>query len=181
MFIWAYKLKSTGTGKTTLTGIQDLLLHYRKPDGFMTDGSSHFDNEEVNKYCEKNGIEHIMTPAYAPWTNGLIENSNKILLGHLKQMCAPDLDDTEANDPDLESTPTQWTDHLDEAICSMNDQILLALGFTPRELLWGQQETTKEWPTTEGETTGQDTEHHFIFADLLCSQGYADALTEAAC
>ena len=130
-FIWAYKLKSTGTGKTTLVGLRDLLLHYRKPDGFMTDGGSHFDNEEVDTYCRENNIEHITTPAYTLWTNGLIENSNKILLGRLKRMCAPDLDDAEANDPDPEATPTQWTDHLDEAVCSMNDRILPALGFTP--------------------------------------------------
>ena len=50
----------------------------------MTDGGSHFDNEEVNTYCRENGIEHITTPAYTPWTNRLIENLNKILLGHLK-------------------------------------------------------------------------------------------------
>src|SRR6266481_7657371 len=144
MFTWVYKLKSAGTGKTTLTGLQDLCLHYRKPDRFMTDGRSHFDNEEVDMYCRENNIEHITTPAYAPWTNGLIENSNKILLGHLKRMCAPDLDDAEANDPDPEATPTRWTDHLDEAVHSMNDRILPALGFTPRELLWGQREMTGE-------------------------------------
>ncbi len=51
-FVWAYKLKSAGTGKSMLTGLQDLCLHYCKPDAFMTDGGSHFDNNEVNKFCE---------------------------------------------------------------------------------------------------------------------------------
>src|SRR6266481_2305896 len=96
-------------------------------------------------------------------------------------MCMPDLDDTEANDPDPESTLTQWTDYLDEAVCSMNDRILPALGFTPRELLWGQQEKTEEKPTVEKETetTEHDAMHHLIFTELLRSQGYTDALVEA--
>jgi len=46
----------------------------------MTDRGSHFDNNEVNAFCSGYGIEHITTPAYAPWTNGLIENVNKIIL-----------------------------------------------------------------------------------------------------
>ena len=50
-FVWAYKLKSAGTGKTTLTGLQDLCLRYRQPDAFMTDGGTHFNNTEVNGYC----------------------------------------------------------------------------------------------------------------------------------
>ena len=147
----------------------------------MTDGRSHFDNDEVNTYCKENGIEHITTPAYVPWTNGLVENSNKILLGRLKRMCAPDLDDTKENDLDPELTPTQWTDHLDEVVRSMNDRILPALGFTPHELLWGQWEKREEKLTVEkeSETTEHDATHHLIFTELLCSQGYTDALAEA--
>ena len=63
-FVWAYKLKSAGTGKSTLAGLHDLCLHYRKPDTFMTDGGTHFDNEEVNMYCEEKEIKHITMPAY---------------------------------------------------------------------------------------------------------------------
>ncbi len=136
----------------------------------------------MNKFCEENAIDHITTPAYAPWTNGLIENSNKILLGRLKQMCVLDLDDAEANNPDPESTLTQWTDHLDAAICSMNNRILPALGFTPRELLWGRRETSEERPKAHGETETkeQDAMYHFAFSDLLHSQAYTGALAEAA-
>src|SRR6266481_7571075 len=89
-------------------------------------------------------------------------------------MCALDLDDAEANDLDPESTPTQWTDHLDVAICSMNDWILPALGFMPRELLWGRRETSEERPKAQGETETkeQDAMYHFAFSDLLRSQAY---------
>src|SRR6266481_9292343 len=148
----------------------------------MTDSSSHFDNKDVNTFCSAHGIEHITTPVYALWTNGLIENTNKILLGRLKRMCAPDTEDMEANDTNMETTPAHWTDHVEEAIRSMNDRILPALGFTPRELLWGRWEATGGWTKGKAamETTELDVSHHFLFLDSLRSQGYTEALAEAA-
>ena len=64
----------------------------------------------------------------------------------------------------------------------MNDWILPALELTPRELLWGQWEMLGEKPKTrsERETTDKDVIHHFAFADMLRSQGYTEALAEAA-
>src|SRR6266481_3824922 len=97
-------------------------------------------------------------------------------------MCAPDLENMEANDTSPESTLAHWTDHIDKAIHSMNDRILLALGFTPRELLWGRREATGRH-AGEGamaETMEEDTAHHFILADSLRSQGYTESLAEAA-
>jgi transposase InsO family protein len=38
----------------------------------MFDGGSHFDNSEVDAFCNEHGVRHITTPAYAPWVNGLI-------------------------------------------------------------------------------------------------------------
>src|SRR6266481_5882427 len=140
-FVWAYRLKSAGTRKTTLDGLRNLVLHYRKPDTIMTDGGSYFDNEEVQQYCEAQDIQHITMPAYAPWTNGLIENANKILLGHLRRMCAPNLDETEETGTGPGPMPEKWLDHLEEAIRAMNDRILPAVGLTPWELLWGRRET----------------------------------------
>src|SRR6266481_9401180 len=176
-FVWAYRLKSAGTGKTTLDSLQNLSVHYQKPNTLMTDGGSHFNNEEVQAYCEAQDIRHITTPAYTPWTNGLMENANKILLSHLKRMCAPDLDADTGRDP----MPEKWPDFLEEAIWTMNDRIIPAVGFTPRELLWGRREMgMQEDNTGIPERTDSDVEHHFIFLDLLHSQGYMEALTEAA-
>ena len=47
-FVWAYKLKTAGTGKTTLDGLRDVVLCFWKPGTTMTDGGLHFDNEEVH-------------------------------------------------------------------------------------------------------------------------------------
>src|SRR6266481_5429122 len=97
-------------------------------------------------------------------------------------MCAPDTEDMEANDTNTETTLAHWTDHVEEAIRSMNDRILLALGFMPRELLWGRWEATSGWTKGKAamETTELDASHHFLFSDSLRSQGYTEALAEAA-
>lgn len=103
----------------------------------MTDRGSHFDNREVNDFCTGEGMRHITTAAYAPWVNGLIENANRLLLGRLKRLCAPNHDSDE-DDPtaDAQSIPHNWPDHLEEAIRQLNDRILPALNATPRELLF---------------------------------------------
>ena len=79
----------------------------------MTDSGSHFDNEEVWGYCEVHGIQHIKTPAYTPWTNGLVENTNKILLECLRRMCVPNLDLMEETDA---GAWEKWPDYLEEVI-----------------------------------------------------------------
>ena len=105
----------------------------------MSDGGSHFNNYDVDNFCKGERVRHITTPAYAPWVNGLVENANRLLLGRLKRLCAPNHDDSE--DPTTSSNtkplPNSWPEHLDEAIRQMNDRILPALNATPRELLFG--------------------------------------------
>src|SRR6266481_10001739 len=180
-FVLAYRLKLAGTGKTTLNSLRNLVLHYQKPDTIMTDGGLHFNNEEVQGYCEAQDIRHITTPEYAPWMNSLIENTNKILLGRLRRICTPNLDEMEETGTGPSPTPEKWPDHLEEAIRAMNNRILLAVGLTPREWLWGRRETAQE--RKDEETTARtetDIEHHLILVDLLRSQGYTDTLMEAA-
>ena len=162
----------------TLDGLQDVVLCFWKPGTTMTDGVSHFDNEEVHRYCEEHGIQHIKTPAYAPWTNGLVENANKILLECLRRLCAPNLDLGE----EMEAVAWEkWPDYLEEAIRTMNDRILPAIGFTPRELLWGRRErTSKDNDLEARERTENDIECHLSLADMLHSQAYTDALNKAA-
>src|SRR6266481_3702909 len=96
-------------------------------------------------------------------------------------MCTLNLDETEETGTGPGPMLEKWPDHLEEAIRAMNDRILPAVGLTPWELLWGRRETAQG---RKGEETlarmETDIEHHLILADLLHSQGYTDALTEAA-
>ena len=75
----------------------------------------------------------------------------------------------------------KWPDYLEEAIRTMNDRILPAIGFTPQELLWGRRQRTSEDNDLEArERTENDIECHLSLADMLHSQAYTDALNEAA-
>src|ERR1700683_5588401 len=52
---------------------------------------SHFNNQVVCRFCEEWGIKLHIVAKY----NGLVEGMNKIILGILKHMCAPDLGEDE--------------------------------------------------------------------------------------
>ncbi|KAJ7278711.1 hypothetical protein C8J57DRAFT_1034108, partial [Mycena rebaudengoi] len=102
------------------------------------DGGSHFNGKEIREICERLNIVKITTPAYAPFVNGLIENVNKLLIGHLKRKCCPDLDEAEyEGDIDPASLPGNWPDFFDECIAELNDRILPSTRFSPREVLFG--------------------------------------------
>ncbi|KDQ18423.1 hypothetical protein BOTBODRAFT_96904, partial [Botryobasidium botryosum FD-172 SS1] len=103
----------------------------------MADGGSHFDNHAVGEFCEGRHIKRVTTPLFAPWANGLSEGSNKIMLGRICCLAAPSLDESAYIDVDPESLSDKWPDYLDKAIRQMNDRVLPATGYTPREILFG--------------------------------------------
>jgi transposase InsO family protein len=135
-FIWVTKVKGAGTAKTTLSSLQQICLDYATPRAFMTDGGSHFKNTTVDTFCDENQIQYIVTAAYAPWVNGLVESTNNLLLSRLKRLCSPNLDE-EPGTVDPKSIPHNWPEHLDEAVRSLNDRIIPALNATPREIIFG--------------------------------------------
>ena len=71
-FVWVSKIKTAGTRFTTLDSLRQICLDYATPRAFMTDGGSHFKNSAVDEFCTDNNVQHIVTPAYAPWVNGLV-------------------------------------------------------------------------------------------------------------
>jgi len=82
---------------------------YIDPETFMVDGRSHFNNKVVHDFCIK---LHIVAK-YSAWVNRLVEGTNKILLGILKCMCAPDLGEDEyALMTDFTHLPKNWPDYL---------------------------------------------------------------------
>ena len=42
----------------------------------MSDRGSHVKNKDVDMFGIEESVKHIVTPAYAPWVNGLIKNAN---------------------------------------------------------------------------------------------------------
>ena len=131
----AYKYKKPGTGLTTVNALHDMGNKFINTETFMADRGSHFNNKEVQAFCEECGIKlHIMAK-YSPWVNGLVEGTKKLLLGILKCLCTPDLgEDDYASITDFTKLPNNWPDHLDKAVCQLNRRILPLLKFSPNEL-----------------------------------------------
>lgn len=135
--MWGFKLKVHGTAKTTLAGLEKIQHDFRHPETLMTDGGKHFDNMEVKAWCEAHDVKQHVTATYAPWINGLVEGTNKILLARLKYMCAPQLGEDSYVDVDPQTIPAAWSGHFDRAIEHLNGRVLPAYQFSPRELLLG--------------------------------------------
>ena len=177
-FVWGSKLKTSGSAKTTVASLKHIFHEYAVPKSFMSDGGSHFKNNEVDQLCRNERVQHIITPAYAPWVNGLIENANRLLLGRLKQLCAPDHDN--AGDTDAQPLPQHWPDHLDEALRQLNDRILPALNASPRELLFGlpfRPDTAV--PTTPLPTTPSDTHINTTLTETFRANAHLLSLEDA--
>jgi len=145
-----------------------MCLDYATPGTFMSDGGSHFKNDQVSSFCEENNITQITTAAYAPWVNGLVESTNNLILSRLKRLCSPDLHEV-PGDVDPKSIPWNWPIHLAEAVRSLNDHISPALNATPREILFGMalQPNTQTTDPTSGPlpTTNDNLNTHFTLTD----------------
>ena len=63
----------------------NIFPRYGVPRVIISDGGSHFIGKEFSNYLEKMGIEHRVSTAYHPQTNGQAETSNKQLKEILKK------------------------------------------------------------------------------------------------
>ena len=115
--ILAFKYKKMGTGLTTVNALQHIRNTYTDLETVMIDGGSHFNNAEVHDFCKKRGIKLHIVARYSAWVNRLAEGTNKILLGELKRLCAPDLgEDKYTEITNFSNLPKNWPDHLEEAV-----------------------------------------------------------------
>ena len=185
-FVWGYKLKTEPTAKCTNDCLEPIVDKLITPDMFMADGGTHFRGNEVKDFCAAWGIKHMTTPAYAPWNNGLVEGLNQLLLGHLRRLCSPDMDDTiDTNTPyTAENLPHSWPLHFDEAIRQLNDRIRTEMKRTPRELLFGLSLTPehlqKHTPITAlTHTTPETVEENEALADMVRMGAHVLQLEEA--
>ncbi|EPQ28449.1 uncharacterized protein PFL1_04275 [Pseudozyma flocculosa PF-1] len=131
-FTWAFPVRAA-TGKEVVKALASLrkaLGHL--PHTLVTNGGSHFDCQEVAVYLESVGTLHHITPAYAPWVNGMVERANRSLLDELKKLSAP------AEIPLGEIASAQWLPNLDEALRAINRHPMKELAdLSPLQLHYG--------------------------------------------
>ena len=157
-YIWGFKLQVHGTAKTTIEGLDAIAHAFCAPETFMTDGGSHFDNGEVRAWCAAHGTKPHIVAAYSPWINRLIENANAKLLGRLKWLCSPHLGEDELNNTETENLAKHWPDHFNAAIKHLNERIIPAFKFSPKELLLGLVVDTPSTPTADADTPLKDSD-----------------------
>ena len=179
--IFGYKHKTAGSAKTTTDSLEKIFQMFAPWETFMSDGGKHFDNKEVRELCEKWGTKTHIVPAYSPWVNGLVEGANKLFLHVLKRLCAPDLNDDEADKITTENLPRSWPDHFDEALRILNWRLLPALKFSPKELLLGLVVNTKpsNIDTSTLPTTSSDAALQMAYVAQQRLDGYAEAIAHA--
>ena len=164
----AFKYRTSGTGLTTVAALRHIGNTYVDPETFMVDGGSHFNNKVVREFCEQRGIKLHIVAKYSAWVNGLVEGTNKILLGILKRMCAPDLgEDDYALMTDFNHLPNNWPDHLDEGVRQLNKRILRSFKFSPNELAFGLVVNTKRTnpDVAATELSAREADIHMAYAE----------------
>lgn len=180
--VWVTKFKTAGTAKTTTDSLAMIFNNFAAPETFMTDGGKHFDNHTVKEFCAKWSCKHHVVAAYSPWVNGLVEGTNKLLLHVLKRLCAPNLGEDEEVDREEGNLPRTWTDHLEDAVRALNNRILPALKYTPKELLLGLVVDTKRTNPEDATTNpinGADVAAHMAYVAQQRLDGYDEAIRHA--
>ena len=166
-YVWGYKLKVHRMGWTTVDGLKSIQQTFKVPETFMMDGGTHFNNGDVRAWCEANGTSHQVVAAYAPWVNGLVENANGKLLGRLKRLCSPELGEDKYQEAQPGDITNAWPDHFDVAIRHLNEHIIPAFQFSPKELLLGfiVNTTCTHTDTAIQEPSPQDVDVHLAYVE----------------
>jgi hypothetical protein len=151
-YVWGFKLKTHSTARTMVTSLDSITHGFQAPEMFMTDGGSHFNNGDVKAWCAAHSTNHHVMAAYSPWINGLVENANGKLLVRLKCLCSLGLGEDEYEDVRAENLAWTWPDQFDTAIHQLNERIIPAFKFSPKELLLGLVVNTTPTTITNADT-----------------------------
>ena len=179
--VWGFMFKTHGSAATTAKSLTSIFHNFAPPETVMTDGGSHFNNQEIRDLCAEWGATLHVTPAYSPWVNGLVEGTNRLLLYILARLCAPEMGEDGWQDTDWKSLPSTWPDHFDKAIQILNWRILSAIKFSPKELLLGLVVNTPRTPVPL--STKDLSEEEMLLQMAYTAQqrldGYAEAVEHA--
>jgi transposase InsO family protein len=58
---------------------EDVICQHGCPKELLTDQGTHFVNEMLDSLCKRLGVQHKLSTAYYPQTNGLVERFNRTL------------------------------------------------------------------------------------------------------
>ena len=91
----------------------------------VTDNGNEYINEEFTHFCRTYNVQFKPRTPYAPWSNGLVENSNRQLNTFLRTV--------------LDSQYDTWSQKLKVIPFAFNSQVRIHLNLSPYELVFGQK------------------------------------------
>jgi transposase InsO family protein len=94
------------------------------PRILISDGGTHFTGKNFKKCLSKLGIEHRVSTAYHPQTNGQAETSNRQLKSILNKT--------------IEKGGKDWTKKLDRALWAYRTAFKTLIGMTPYQFVYGK-------------------------------------------
>ncbi|TFY74693.1 hypothetical protein EWM64_g9319 [Hericium alpestre] len=105
---------------------------------------------------------------------GLVEGTNKILLHVLAWLTLPGLGEEDYNKVRWETLHKTWPDHLEMAVRMLNNCLLPALKFSPRELMFGLVINTTPSPIEESTSIlhTPDAAMHMVYVTQQHLDGY---------
>jgi hypothetical protein len=116
------------TQKTAEAVVDVLFREYIARHGVMerlhSDQGTEFDNQLMKELCRMFKIHKTRTTAYAPWSNGMVERSNKTIKAILRALSAHDRED--------------WDELLPYVFMAYNATPHARTGFTPQRLFYSQ-------------------------------------------
>ena len=99
------------------------ISYFGPPRRFLSDNGGEFSNDEYRELCEQFNIECATTPGESPWSNGVVERHNGVLMEAVKRT----MDECQC---DLE-TALSWAVSAKNALSNVS-------GFSPNILVFGR-------------------------------------------
>jgi transposase InsO family protein len=109
----------------SITMIKNVIFtHFGTPRILISDGGTHFTGKNFKKCLSKLGIEHWVSTAYHPQTNGQAETSNRQLKSILNET--------------IEKGGKDWSKKFDEALWAYRMAFKTPIDMTPYQFVYGK-------------------------------------------
>jgi len=149
----AVPLQINDAATTARAITEELICKFGLPSRILSDRGTPFHNKLVSELCQLFGVRQLLTAAYRPQSNGLVERFNGTLKTTILAL------ETEFN--------TQWIHVLQPAVFAYNTSILPSLGISPFYTLFGYQ------PITPRDAIAQ---HAMMDDDNVPKEAYVETL-----
>ena len=103
----------------------DLISKFGLVDCLVSDRGLNFISPVIQHLCKLLGTKRILTSAYRPQSNGLVESFNKIFKAKLLSLVG--------------DNPELWPRYVDSVAYSLRNTVVDSTGYTPYELMFGRE------------------------------------------